>query len=794
MTCNGCKSDQYILNLKAILDNIRQYEIVERDGQWCITIKGTDQQVACYDSEKQCRIRLAVMAIAGVENLKDSSECVSEKIPHLIDKGHDQEQAVAIAYSMCEAGSSKSTTLKRIPGSPTRVGGYGVVWGDPDNKDLEGNFFTPETNFFLPPRPIKIGETIQVSLPWLYDHSLAGLPEAIVKTGDARDYVLGVVDTIRADEIGLWIEAELQRHDQWAEAVMRLIDEGVLHWSSGSASHLVKSQPEPTGWIQNWPLVEFSATPMPAEPRNTGIVSLKHYVGQPQATEGGLVEGRQDSQARPLPGKHTVDDPIATKEGMNMTINKKAALAMVRAYAENSEDVLKAVKQATEDGAMPDGSPATGSNLVADALRPLAEELAKIAGVDVEEALGVLVQYVAEATMSQTAPEPEPSPTETEMPAEGAVLSAQNLEQIVQQHVAKALGSLVPQAAAGSPIARKGINIISSSANDARPLTLGRMIRLVAQKRFDVLEAQHKAIKAQYKALGINPDTAGGYLVRPEYSNQIIELLRAETVVLPLCLQIPLNSDTLTIPAQTGGATVSWVGEGATINPTEATFGMKRLVAHKMAALVKISNELLEDSDPAIDAIIREDIARAAAEEIDRVILMGSGLGEEPLGVLYGASSVTALNAVPSYSNLSALVRTIETAKVSKNPPWAWVYSTRENHTLRTLEDTAGNLIFAGPGAYQQAAAGAMQPTLLDYPRYDTNIIAEDGNQETKMFFGQWRDVVVGMRKAIEIVASNEAGDAFASDSTYVRAILRMDVVMRHPESVAVLTNVQKPA
>ncbi|GIV82072.1 MAG: hypothetical protein KatS3mg051_1426 [Anaerolineae bacterium] len=777
------------------------YVIRKRGDKFCVYETDESGQpqgeaLGCHATREKAEAQLRAIGMSAAKATA-LQECVSRKIRHLLDSGYERDQAIAIAYSECSEKSWESLTaeerawwltwgasvkaadcpcqdregraltcLKRL--GEDRVGGYGVVWGDPQHTDLHGDYFTPQTNFFLPPRPLVPGERVAVSWPWLYDHAMTPLPRSASKTDDARDYVLGVADTVVADEIGLWVEAQLHTHEEWAKRVMELIDQGVLHWSSGSSSYLVKRAPD--GWLQNWPIVEISSTPAPAEPRHTRIV-LKHYLDVPGASQESPVEGARGhggTSPEPYGCRHC-------EQERPMNISKQAALAMIRAYAETEHERLMNIA-AKADG-----------NLIAESLRPLAEELAKVAGVSVEEALTVLTQYVAQAALGQGQSEPAP---ESEA-METATLSAQ-LPKLVEETVSKALRELLPDTPPAGVLTRKNVNL--NIHRDDRPLTLGGWIKAITRKRWDILEPHHSRVKAEYKALGIDPDTAGGFLVPAGQANQIIELLRAEATVLPLCRQLPLNRPTFTIPTQTGGATVSWIGENESISASQPTFGQKMLVAKKMGILVQVSNELLEDSDPAIDAIIREDIARAAAEEIDRVILEGSGLGGEPMGILYAASSTTALNAAPTYENLSELVREIELADVAKNPLWAWVFSPREKHTLRTLEDTAGNLIFAGPGPYQQAAAGAPPATLLDYPWYTTTVIEPDANSETRMYFGQWQDVIVGIRKSLEIMASAEAGTAFQADQTWIRAILRMDVVLRHPESIAILTDVQEPA
>ena len=136
-----------------------------------------------------------------------------------------------------------------------RVGGYLVVWGSPAQKDLQGEYFTPATELGLdwyPQRPV------------LYHHGL---------DGDLKASIVGVIDTLKADDTGLWAEAQLNLRQRYVRAVRQLIDKGVLGWSSGSLPHLVDVEAD--GQIKRWPIVEGSMTPTPAEPRQTDIAVIK---------------------------------------------------------------------------------------------------------------------------------------------------------------------------------------------------------------------------------------------------------------------------------------------------------------------------------------------------------------------------------------------------------------------------------------------------------------------------------------------------------------------------------------
>lgn len=136
-----------------------------------------------------------------------------------------------------------------------RIGGYLVVWGDPTHLDLEGEYFTPQTD---------VGLDWYDQRPVLYHHGL---------DGNLKAAVIGVIDTLRHDEIGIWAEAQLDLHKRYVRTVSQLVDRGILSWSSGSLPHLV--QVEKDGHIKQWPIVEGSLTPTPAEPRHTDVQTLK---------------------------------------------------------------------------------------------------------------------------------------------------------------------------------------------------------------------------------------------------------------------------------------------------------------------------------------------------------------------------------------------------------------------------------------------------------------------------------------------------------------------------------------
>lgn len=147
------------------------------------------------------------------------------------------------------------TTVKTIHAEAGRVGGYLVVWGDASRRDLAGEYFTPTT---------ELGLDWYDRRPVFYHHGL---------DGELKAAVIGVIDRLTVDEIGVWAEAQLDLRQRYVRAVQQLVDKGLLSWSSGSLPHFVAVAPD--GRIERWPIIEGSLTPTPAEPRYTDARTIK---------------------------------------------------------------------------------------------------------------------------------------------------------------------------------------------------------------------------------------------------------------------------------------------------------------------------------------------------------------------------------------------------------------------------------------------------------------------------------------------------------------------------------------
>lgn len=190
-----------------------------------------------------------------------------------------------------------------------RLGGYLVRFGSPDQLDLDGEFFNAKTDF----GPHK------TSLVF-YHH---GLDPSL------KRHVLDQDAALKTDDVGVWIESQLDMRNEYEQAVYHLAEMGKLGWSSGTAPNLIERAPVAGGkavWIKSWPLgLDASLTPAPAEPM-TRAMPLKAYSKSSGADLKTLLQGDGD------PSQVQGGDPPAAEQVARK--QRLAAAAMAVAAAE----------------------------------------------------------------------------------------------------------------------------------------------------------------------------------------------------------------------------------------------------------------------------------------------------------------------------------------------------------------------------------------------------------------------------------------------------------------------------
>ena len=134
-------------------------------------------------------------------------------------------------------------------------------------------------------------------------------------------------------------------------------------------------------------------------------------------------------------------------------------------------------------------------------------------------------------------------------------------------------------------------------------------------------------------ALSIGTDSEGGYLAPDEFERTLIKALEDENIIRSIAHVITSSSGDKKIPVVASNGAASWVDEGAAIPESDDTFGQVNLGAHKLATLLKISEELLNDSAFNMEQYTAKEFGRRIGRAEEEAFISGSGTGR-PTGFL----------------------------------------------------------------------------------------------------------------------------------------------------------------
>jgi HK97 family phage major capsid protein len=313
---------------------------------------------------------------------------------------------------------------------------------------------------------------------------------------------------------------------------------------------------------------------------------------------------------------------------------------------------------------------------------------------------------------------------------------------------------------------------------------LGRLFRALSTKDWT-------GARIEKKALGEATGPAGGYLVPEEHLKEVKDRVTAQSVVRRAGATVyPMATDTLNLPKVSGGATAYWLGENAQITSADLTFAQLQLVAKVLAAMVKVSNQLLADSSGAAEAAIRRDVAKTIALAEDLAFIQGSGSGNEPRGILNtsGVNEVTlgANGGTPSFDTIYDALYQVES---NNGVATAWIMHPRTKHTLRKLKDSQGEYLYT-------LSPNLRDPdTLVGLPVYLTtqipiNLTVGTSTDGSYMLVGQFDEAIIGERLGMEF-AIDQSGTAFEYYQSWIRAISRLDFALRTPEVFCKVTGVR---
>ena len=134
-------------------------------------------------------------------------------------------------------------------------------------------------------------------------------------------------------------------------------------------------------------------------------------------------------------------------------------------------------------------------------------------------------------------------------------------------------------------------------------------------------------------ALSVGKDDEGGFTVPDEFERRLIQGLEENNIFRQMAHVIRTSSGTRKIPVANDTMEASWIDEGEAIPETNTNFKQVILGAYKQGAMIKASNELLNDSAFDIAAYIADRFGKVMGRAEEKAFLIGTG-DKQPTGLL----------------------------------------------------------------------------------------------------------------------------------------------------------------
>ena len=619
-----------------------------------------------------------------------------------------------------------------------KVGGYLVRFTDQDTPDLEGEFFTAETDFDL-----KDGERTTIYYHHGQDPTLG---KSVIGEG-----------ALKVDDVGVWLDGQLDLRDRYITALAQRLEQDAgaskSHFglSSGTAPHLVEREPmEKAVWLKRWPLrLDASITPTPAEP-TTRVITLKAYTEQadPEFTIKAL-----------LP-----EDP--PKKGVSADAIKEPAKPQ-KARA----PVRAPVRKSKATG----GGKVTMQVFLSNGKYHVFEMSAEGERGDLPAQTFDSAEKAQEYMTAELQPDWLKAVIRSQ--AENAALM-KAMQEASDERTNKMIAAMMAQTTPG----RKGFSYNGEPTKPEKGL-IDFLKAIIYNDRatLKAMGAEWIKYESEYsdgtKVLGDQTGAQGGFLVPDQFLPDLIMVEPEREIVWPRADIVPMQNRTLQVPGlSTAGSTPGqtnmipgmighWTETGTQKSEVNMEFTQVDLVAHEYSGWIPIKDALLEDSPLAVESIVRNTMRKGVQFYRDEAFLDGTGAGQ-PQGVIDAPGTLALARNIAGAISFLDLVGMKGQLLPTSWMNAMWVFHQSCYTSLRTMQDPAGNYIWV------ENARDGEPDRILGFPYMFTEKTQTLGRRGD-VILADWEWYFIGNKSELSIASSEHV--LFLLNQKVIKFVMRVD-------------------
>lgn len=273
--------------------------------------------------------------------------------------------------------------------------------------------------------------------------------------------------------------------------------------------------------------------------------------------------------------------------------------------------------------------------------------------------------------------------------------------------------------------------------------------------------------------------TAGDVVGVDHRADQYITPLRAALMARRLGVRVlsGLRGD-VSIPKTATGMSVGWVAEDAALSASNLVPAAVTLSPKHVGGLTELSRQLIQQSSPDIEQLVRDDFAFAVAKAIDSGLILGGGTNQ-PVGVIATTGIQTANLSTLSWANVHAFLQKLDLENAVAAHILASTKTKAKFATTLKDETGAGGFLLDG-----NSIAGV--------PAHFLNQVPEKaGSPNTgRVLAGDFSQVLLGIWSEADVLVNPYSETAYTKGNVLVRIMSTCDVAVRHPKAFVLADDV----
>ena len=227
------------------------------------------------------------------------------------------------------------------------------------------------------------------------------------------------------------------------------------------------------------------------------------------------------------------------------------------------------------------------------------------------------------------------------------------------------------------------------------------------------------------------------------------------------------------IPRQATTATAQWIAEGTALTDSGITFNNVRLEPKHVGAITELSRQLLQQSNPSIEQLVRDDFVQVVGLAVDKAMIHGNGT-TAPEGLLTAATGTGTLATL----SWVTVLKVLEDLALVNVAPSAWLTHPAIVTKLRAALKTA-----ALPGYLLENGQ------MAGLPVYSTNQLDAKAGTPNKgrIIVGDFSEMLVGTWGSVDILANAWAEGPYSRGGVQVRILTTLDMIPRRENAFTII-------